>query len=284
MKKQTLFPLAVLLITLLALPSCRKAITLAGGEHRLQELLDSACRIETVSVTDFNGMPDQYQVYYNAAGNPDSMIDNNPHGSIGNPRYFFRYDSLNRLSDFMWTQQPYTSEGGYFAIYWHKYAYPQTDLVIDTSIEYAGDVRGPRPLAFSNLTSVRSYGLDAQGRIEKIYVIADVNDTIHAPVLVSTITYDANGNLPLSDPARTYDNKINFFQTNKVWQFVFMNYSRNNVISTDTTFVPVYNGYGLPLHLQNLNYGPSPFGLIWNTGLSLDITYSCSAPQGPINY
>jgi len=280
MKKKTLLTLAVLVMMFTVL-SCRKIIV---SNHDPRPLgLDTICRIETFNVTGYYGNADQYHAYYNAAGYPDSLTDNNPVDGIGVPRFFFKYDSSNRLSDFISTEQPYASEGGFFAIIWHRYTYLPTGLISDTTYTYAGDMRNPGPTNVNDISSIRSYELDGQGRIFRIGTTWEYGE-VHDPALISTINYDVNGNVPLSDTSLTYDHKVNFFQTNKVWQFVFVDYSRNNVIKKDTSFVPVYNEFGLPLHLQNLNYGPSPFGNIWNTGLSLDISYACSAPLGPVNY
>ena len=246
----------------------------------------SPCQITKFDIQSFYFTPDEYVIGYNAAGNPDSMIDIHPIDNLGNPRYFFRYDSLNRLTDWMITNQPYSTTGGYFAFSWHKYEYVHPNYITDTMITYAGDVRGPRPIASATLTTntVKAYTLDIHGRISKIWSLREANGPDHAPVLLTTNIYDTNGNLPLTDTSLTYDNKINYYRTNKVWEFIFNNYSRNNIVKKNSTFTPVYNTYWFPTSLENYDpFSVRPFGVI-NNSLTLDITYACSMDHGPVDY
>ncbi|WP_149695097.1 hypothetical protein [Chitinophaga sp. CF418] len=45
---------------------------------------------------------------------------------------------------------------------------------------------------------------------------------------------------------RSYDNKVNFLRTNKVWQLLTRDYSENNTRNAVT-----YNKYGLPLQFPD---------------------------------
>ena len=90
------------------------------------------------------------------------------------------------------------------------------------------------------------------------------------------LSYDRNGNLVR--PGVTYDDKINIYRTNRVWQFINGDYSRNNPVTGGGFYsFPVtpaaYNGAGLPTRFL----GPSTliFGYSFYT---MDVTYSCDVP------
>ncbi|MBN9383438.1 MAG: hypothetical protein J0H74_21960 [Chitinophagaceae bacterium] len=281
MKKLTkLLPLAAC-ISFFALPSCQK---ITDYIHDHPNAHDSLCRVTSIGIKGFYGNSDAYIVYYNAKGDPDSLIDNNPVGEIGNSRYFFRYDNSARLSDFMWAET-ISSGMPWFAIEWHKYIYVQPDYIIDTTMTYVGDVRLPAPPATgAAYYTITAFTLDGQNRIIKQWSIKDPNDPPHAPVLTKTFAYDIRGNQVLSDPGLTYDNRANVYRTNRVWQFLYNDYSINNVIKADGSYAPSYNEFGLPLNLPNLNsHGIRLFGL-YNTDSTANISYACSGPVGPIDY
>jgi len=269
------------LIALFILPSCRKIVDYVK-EH--PNATDSFCRITKIGIKGFYGNPDEYLVYYNAKGNPDSLIDNNPVGTIGNSRFFFKYDHIDRLSDFMWAET-IASGMPWFAIVWHKYIYVQPDYIVDTTLTYAGDVREPAPAAAdAAYYSITAYTLDGLGRIIKQWSIQEPNEPPHAPVLTQTFTYGLTGNKVLSDPALTYDNKVNVYRTNRVWEFLYNDYSINNVIRADSSQNPTYNEFGLPLSLPNLTSNNIRLFELYNTDNIYTISYGCAAPSGPIAY
>ena len=77
--------------------------------------------------------------------------------------------------------------------------------------------------------------------------------------------YDERGNLinpfPSGDPV-TYDDKISFRRTNKIWMLIERNYSLNNV-----TGVSNYNEHSLPLSFDKYP---------WFLGVSIiGIEYEC---------
>jgi len=278
MKK--LFSLAVL-IALFTTPSCRKIVDYVKEHPGIQ---DSLCRVTKIGIKGFYGNPDEYIVYYNAKGNPDSLIDNNPVGTIGNSRYFFKYDNTDRLSDFMWAET-IVSGMPWFAIIWHKYIYVQPDYIVDTTLTYAGDVRQPAPAAAdAAYYTITAFTLDGYGRIIKQWSIQEPNEPPHAPVLTQTFTYDNRGNKVLSDPALAYDNKVNVYLTNKVWRFLYNDYSINNVIKAGSSPVPSYNVFGLPLRLPNLTDNNIRLFGLYNTDSTVDISYACPVSKGPIDY
>jgi len=275
MSKHTSFPLAALFAALIALPSCRKACDFI---HDHPDAHDSLCRITRLTVRGFFRNPDTFNIAYNAKGNPVSMLAKDPPGTLGNVDHYYRYDRFDRLSDYM-----ITFIGSTGAIGWDKYAYPRKDYVTDTSFSYVGTVDGPSPVSTGVTSySIRAYTLDAHGRIVKVWEVP--TDPHQPPVLQRTITYDANGNLPLPSPDLSYDDKVNIYRTSKTWQFVYNDYSRNNVIKDDHLFFPTYNSFGLPLYIRNLeSYYIYPFN-IENTDPVMTVTYACSPPHGPVNY
>ena len=281
MKKITLCLSLAAFIAFFALPSCQKINDYVLHHPNAH---DSLCRVTQIGIKGFYGNSDEYIVYYNAKGNPDSLIDNNPVGEIGNSRYFFKYDNSDRLSDFMWAE---TIESGmpWFAIIWHKYVYVSSNYIVDTTLTCAGDVRNPAPAAAdAAYYTIKAFTLDGQDRIIKQWSIQEPNEPPHAPVLENTFTYDATGNKVLSDPGLTYDNKVNVYRTNKVWQFLYNDYSLNNVIKADGTFTPSYNEFGLPLTLPNLAGNNIRLFDLYNTDSTASISYACAAPKGPIDY
>jgi hypothetical protein len=243
------------------------------------------CRITNYRMIFSDGSQNDFVFTYNQEGNPISIMDS-IRVNVPTTDQYFRYDRLNRLSDYMIA---YVPELG--AIEWHKYVYPRPDYIIDTVMFYnTGLVTEPSPIA-GNTTEYRisAYTLDHFDRIIKIWSIP--NDSPHTPSLQSTIVYDANGNLPLpfeppgEFPSLGYDDKVNMFRTNKVWQFVYQDYSANNIIVQDSSSSLRYNTFGLPLNLINLTvYNIYPFEEYNRGGPEVIVDYACSFPKGPVNY
>ncbi len=268
-------------IALSLLPSCKKAYDYIEDHPNT----NSPCRITNYRVVWSGEFQYNYVVIYNEQGNPITMMDSDRVNAVGFDEYF-RYDKLNRLSDFMLAYAPNLG-----AIEWHKYAYPRPDYIIDTVMFYnTGLVTGPSPIA-SNTTEYRisAYTLDHFDRIEKVWSIP--NDSPHTPSLQGTNVYDANGDLPLPAqavgeyPRLGYDDKVNLFQTNKVWQFVYQDYSANNLIILDSSSSIRYNAFGLPLNLSNLTiYEIYPFEEYNFGGTEEIVNYACSLPKGPVDY
>jgi hypothetical protein len=260
MKKITLFTFTAFII-LSTQSSCRKVYDYIR-EH--PDGHESLCRITQIRLLGNAHEHDTFNVIYNSQGDPVSMLATDQVPNATNYDQYFRYDHRGRLSDYLLT---FTQSTGILT--WHKYSYPRNNFVVDTVINYSdASFDGPAPIAGvgPGYYYIQDWSLDAYGRI--------VNGTI----------YDANGNKVLSRPDLTYDNKVNPYRTSKIWQFVFNDYSRNNIIQADHSFMPVYNEFGLPLSLPNLlPLYVQRFGLD-NTGPQIDISYACAAPNGPVNY
>jgi hypothetical protein len=269
-------PLLFLVIIILSTAtSCRKVCDFI---HDHPDAHASLCRITKIFVKGYFGNPDTFNIAYNTKGNPLSMLATSPPGTTGNVDQYYRYDRFERLSDYM-----YTFIGAEGAVSWHKYGYPRKDFVTDTSMMYIGNVHGPSPTAAAaGYYGITGYTLDIHGRVVKKWDIP--NDPHQPPQLVETFTYDANGNRPLPDTL-TYDNKVNIYRTNKTWQFVYNDYSRNNpVLKGLFAPQPSYNDFGLPVTLPNLeSFNLYPF-FLENKNPEMVIAYACSMPKGPIDY
>jgi len=263
MSKNTSFVLTAL-FTLSILSSCRKVYDYI---HDHPDGHESLCRVMKMSVRTYYSA-NLYTFSYNAKGDPISILDSGRIGTFGNDDQYFRYDRFGRLSDYVGTFIGQTND----VIFWHKYAYARPNFITDTTLFYIGDVTKPSPNAADavNGYSIHAYTLDAYGRIAGIY--------------------DANGNLVQSNPDRYYDDKVNVYRTSKVWQFVYQNYSRNNLLprSPGNPYPrlpdPVYNDFGLPLQLPNSF--ERTMGLFGENNIdpTIDITYACALSNGPINY
>lgn len=263
---------AYLALLSLLLSSCKKVI---GYFEEHQDAYNPPCRITNYRVDGGSGQAN-FVITYDTKGNPISMMDSNRVNPFGTDQYF-RYDRLDRLSDYMATYPP-----SLFAVEWHKYVYARSNYVIDTAMFYeTGDVRGPSPIAKnSGEYRINAYTLDELGRITKIWDIP--NDSPNIPSLETTLIYDANGNLPSPSTGTMYDTKVNIYRTNKIWQFVYQNYSRNNLVSEHFGSLPQYNIFGLPLNLQNLEvFNDYPFNEP-NLDVEAVLNYACDVPQGPL--
>jgi len=88
--------------------------------------------------------------------------------------------------------------------------------------------------------------------------------------------YDKRGNMEL--PGAEYDDKINPYRTNKVWQLIFQNYSMNNQIYPGLypPFIVNYDRWGLPLAYQLTSSNPQPEIFLYYDLLGLlSVSYSC---------
>jgi hypothetical protein len=216
----------------------------------------------------------RFRVDYNMAGNPTDMIFTSGDYNTADDRYF-RYDHFGRLSDFALT--PHGSSG---SLIWNRYGYPDRNTITDTIFDYAGDVDSAEPPHASFDTYLYLFKLDDLGRIIKSTTFYGSFVTTE-PVSILTFAYDAAGDA--IQPGVTYDDKINPYQTNKVWMLTNNDYSVHNVVNgplgSNGFFgiggpisIPSYNALGLPLEMDgNINL----FGD--NFGDQLKIEYGCDS-------
>ncbi len=191
---------------------------------------------------------------YNKWGDPVSIIPT--YVGTGNPKWFFYYDNKHRLTELI---KPYNN-GGYES--WTRFYYDNNGRIsMDTTYVF-GVVGNP----WGNATLgpyITEYQYDAKGRV----VVADTRYPETPQHFIRTSSYDLNGNKIGED---TYDNKINFRRTHKLWMFLDLDYSVNNALPVEG-----YNDKGLPLRLKGnyrrfLNY-QVPF----QDSLGIAITYQC---------
>ena len=282
MSKLTCFILAATFMLSTA-TSCRKAFDFIRdhpGAHA------SFCRVDTIRIKFDNPSDDVLTVTYNKKGDPVTVLS---HSKFSVGGQYFRYDLLNRLTDYIQTDIWDTGQAP-FAVNWHKYGYPRPGFVTDTTFSDFGDASKPAPNAADDPIGyfIVGYTFDAQGRIDRYWSVS--KDPHQPPQPGAKVIYDANGNQPLTNAERYYDDKVNAYRTNKVWQFVYHNYSRNNELplSPDPGVIilpsPVYNDLGLPLLLPNSFERNMTFFGLTSTGPTFNITYACSMPKGPIDY
>ena len=287
--KPLLFPTVIILITTTS--SCRKVFDYIRDHP---DAHDSLCRVTKINVTGAFNDPDEFDISYNNKGNPTTMFvhrtdDPNNIASIGNLNRWFKYDKYNRLLYYFGNYPP--SDGGpaadpsvMYGLAFHKYAYPRPNFVTDSLIFYPNGTSSPPMYDSASGTSITGYTLDVRGRISKVWNLS--RDPHQPPQLIREMIYDANGNLPLPDSSLSYDDKVNAYRTNKIWQFIYNDYSRNNMVKIDYYYFTLYNTFGLPLNLRNLQGYPYYHTLfdIVDYGQEMTFTYACSMPKGPIDY
>jgi len=282
MSKLTCFILAATFMLSTA-TSCRKAFDFIRDHPDAHA---SFCRVDTIRIKFDNPSDDVLTVTYNKKGDPVTVLS---HSKFSVGGQYFRYDLLNRLTDYIQTDIWDTGQAP-FAVNWHKYGYPRPGFVTDTTFSDFGDASKPAPNAADDPIGyfIVGYTFDAQGRIDRYWSVS--KDPHQPPQPGAKVIYDANGNQPLTNAERYYDDKVNAYRTNKVWQFVYHNYSRNNELplSPDPGVIilpsPVYNDLGLPLLLPNSFERNMTFFGLSSTGPTFNITYACSMPKGPIDY
>ncbi len=286
--KPLLFPVIVILF---ATTSCRKVIDFI---HDHPDAHDSLCRITNINLSDAYNVPIVADISYNNKGNPTTLFVHFPGyppsvGQIAEVNRWFRYDKYDRLL-YSYINFP-PGFGGppadantSYGLGFHKYAYPRPNFVTDSLIFYPGDTTYPPMYDAGSQTSITGYTLDARGRISKVWNLS--RDPHVPPQLIKEMVYDAGGNLPLPDSSLSYDNKVNPYRTNKIWQFIFNDYSRNNMVKIDYFYFTQYNSFGLPLNLRNLQNPPYYHTLfdMDNKGVDMTFTYACAPPKGPIDY
>jgi hypothetical protein len=268
-------------ILLLTQASCRKLNDFIRDHP---DVHDTLCRITQMNLSGLTGRPDTFDVLYNAKGNPTDILERSLNiFGIDNIEHHFRYDKFGRLLYYFINYSPQPGSGTPNAtggLIFHKYDYPRKNFVTDTVIMYTPGYPPMYDSAFD--ANIKGYTLDEKGRIIKLWTV--FRDPHKLPELAGDIVYDANGNLPLSNPELVYDTKVNVYRTSKIFQFVFNDFSRNNPINTTIPSPISYNEFGLPLILPKSDHYYGSLFDFANSGASMNFVYACSMPRGPINY
>jgi hypothetical protein len=261
--------IAVLLMVLLIFAACTKERVYIE-QHPSD--IGKYCRVDSVVVhNNFLGFNFQtfqnYKFSYDQASRPLEIRIQNPGPEMIGPDLHFRYDKKGRLSDVL-----QTDPGQTFVYIWQRFSYPSPRIVIDSTFDYQASLNAPNPTGPQ--TSIQKTLQDEEGRPVKFIFIENVPNI---PPDTSEVSYDRNGNLV--DAGFTYDDKINIYQTNPVWQFYYNNYSRNNITAVgpggQQATPSAYNAYGLPT--QFLGPFDNVFGFSFNI---MDVSYSCDVPGG----
>jgi hypothetical protein len=267
-------PLAALTALCLVSSSCKKVYeTLAKDPDAIGRI----CRVDTLVI----GFPsyEQVAISYDRDGNPTSMTPLIEISSQFSETSFFRYDPYKRLKDYI------VAYRGVAVDLWHRFSYPAPRVVIDSFFNYDGPGTsfGPNPPPYP-IFEVYRYTLDDQGRIIKT-TIQYFNGQLGTYYADSTYTvYDLRGNMEI--PGAVYDDKVNIYRTNKVWQLIFQDYSKNNRIYPADhpdyqASITSYNPVGLPLiYMSN---PPDPFLSLFNYQspqyVYLRVSYNCDCQR-----
>ncbi|PWV50499.1 hypothetical protein [Chitinophaga sp. S165] len=218
-------------------------------------------------------------IKYNAAGNPILRLRSNV--GTGNENESYRYDAKNRLTDQI-THYNTKEEYGELFWEWHRFKYDNRNRIYLDSF-YSIGLIGDNPVVFPPHGPALDYLIIRFEYDHKDRIIRETsNFSDGQPWYVRTYIYDNRQNLIKTVNAHpssgyvdttyfdTYDNKVNYLRTNKVWQFLSRDYSENNPIAAVN-----YNKYGLPLKFRpDIKTGGRThfLDIVYS---DLDITYKC---------
>jgi hypothetical protein len=274
MKKNTLPAVGLVMpACLLFIFSCQKS-----GGLPVQDEAANFCAIKRVSYQLSSEYPyrDTIAFFYDRLGRPDSST----RVYVGDdaPRYLFRYDRRGNLQDFIGAYNNGAAE------FWTRYTYSEDNRTVwDSTYTLVSQYKTWPPLGGSALLvpgTIKKY--DAEGRVIQIfypYIPPIVTpDSVYIGYY-NDITYDAKGNV--EGIGLTYDDKINYHRTNKVWMFLDDQYSVNNPFPIDA-----YNALGLPIKFNSVPYRteyPNYYPILFNqTYGQVVIDYDCELPKGPV--
>jgi hypothetical protein len=249
MNKVQIFVARLMLLFMLSqLSSCQKFIDKLHPGHTQNDY--TRCRIKHITTQVGLDTTEELigTVEYNNANNPVGLTYNKHLAYLVYLR-FMTYDSLNRLKTYKVFYDETTEVES------HTYGYVGDRIMTDTSIS--------RLTGYIKVLSTFEY--DSKGRIavenREVLDFEGPPDTWeHLEPLI--YLYDSNDNLV--DHDYTYDDKINFRRTNKVWMFIQRDYSKNNLQGATE-----YNEHGLPTRFNN---SKDP---LFYTGPLTSIDYEC---------
>jgi hypothetical protein len=179
---------------------------------------------------------DTITITYNNKGNPVEM--NRAYIGTGRPRYVFRYDKHNRLTDLIGLYDHPTRYEVRF-----RFAYDFRNRISSDTQYVIGNLGDPDLPEYIN-----EYTYDASNRIIQLR-----HRSLLSPDARWTSNYHYNqaGNLEKVTDEHgtevfrfTYNDKVNVNSLHPLWQFLSRDYSRNN-----SDVVLAYNDKGLPTGL-----------------------------------
>ncbi len=261
MKQLTIFSCcAVLASTLFLFSGCKKLLDYIG-EHPGQGG-SSYCAIKEFAYKGLFLNADTLRFAYNGAGNPVSVIRRVPR--TGAPNFFFQYDKKNRLTDLVGSYGPTVHD---VLEIWNIYFYDAAGRIVKDSVYFFPEIVDGHPTAGEFGSAwVILYEYDTKDRVSKTSAVFSPDFSQD-----ETFSYDAAGNRT----GDTYDNKVNFHQTNKIWMFLDRDYSVNNPV-TKASYT--YNSAGLPATVS-VSDGALNFLTIPGEGegyVNAGIKYDCS--------
>lgn len=238
----------VVVINLAFLVGCGKKDSVFGWSST------NKCQIEKIVHTPCCGLSEAMMFAYNKMGDPVS-ITQLPTTNTGTPNYLFKYDKKNRLTELYGLY-----EGGNSGLFYHKYFYanPGNSKIVLDSVYFFPVLKNNVMVSYYSAVASHLF-YDKWDRIVKDSTVSS------STFVVNNFVYDIDGNLA----GRTYDNKLNPHQTNKIWMFLDRDYSANNPFTADS-----YNKEGLPTSINFSNESGNYLKLI---GLmhKATISYDC---------
>ena len=230
--KNTLLRVLLFLTACMSFSACKKHMDDCGCTPTS---VDSTCRIETYKFIIFD-IPLTATFSYNANNDPLKIVVENGDG-FAIPNMFFKYDSQNRLLGIHKTYD--TSYSGDIET---LYNYLNDSLIVTTN-------------------NVDTFNLDNKRRVIRY---SHVENGFRE---VRTFFYNADGNLRRND-GESYDlTTKNIRATNKVWQFLDLDYSVNMSQHEGYDYIP--SGYPGTVE-YNINYFMG-----WELQDTAVVTYSC---------
>ncbi|HEY9257770.1 hypothetical protein [Chitinophaga sp.] len=259
---------AIALLFSILLTNCVKSPIIIPGQKHYE--------ITQLTGESTAGWTDSIQISYNSFHDPIQIAGQ--HISTGYPQYLFGYDARHALRILIGAY--YDGNPGYEVA--HKYLCDQRKRVIlDSVFEFGNYDRNTLTLLNSYLLlSFKKYVYDNQDRITQV-TEERFPGTSYTETHTTAFFYNSSGNaykihfmvkysdnsIFSSDAFPAYDNKVNPHQLHPVWQFIDIDYNKNNAFTADW-----YNDYGLPLHISTGNKF-SEIVFLLNSFKSLEITY-----------
>lgn len=214
---------------------------------------------QSYEITQLSGLipsewNDTIKVSYNTKHNPIQIAGQ--HISTGNPQFLFGYNTQQALRVVIGA---YYDGNPYYEVA-HTYLTDNKKRVTTDSIFSFGTYNRPALTLNNNGTfmGTKKYTYDSQDRVTQVKEQRFPGKP-YMEVITTTYTYNAAGNAwkintstlnsdgttSTDDVFPVYDTKVNPHQLHPVWQFVDLDYSRNNAFVADS-----YNSYGLPLQIN----------------------------------
>jgi hypothetical protein len=224
-----------------AMSLCPLLFILAGCEKHSDYILhgqyEAAGKYQIKMVTvkpPFADFTDTIRFTYNEYDNPIKGIRSETRTCA--PNYFFKYDRFQRMIALVAAYG--LTETAIGVETWTKYTYDVKGRIVKDSVWIFPDIVNGQPFKGIHSTiTVSLYEYDTKDRITKVTWLREGIEPY-----VITYSYNNSGNRE----GTTYDNKINYHLTNKIWMFLAMDYSINNPLVGSYT----YNKMGLPLAID----------------------------------